>query len=285
MRLSMPTHAFMRVPRALLAVPGRRGQYGNTAPKGRVPRAESGRRRSPALPGGSPAPARGAHDSQVVLAVDGGNSKTYLALLRADGTLLALVRGTLSSPITSASMARWRCSRGCSPTRRARRAFLGGTSRTSASSSSPRGLPAEDVEIAAALKARRWAARTIVGNDTFAVLRAGTERGWGVAVVCGAGINALAWRRTGRKGGRRGFRRSARSPVIGAVATTSVSPRSALRPGAKTDAAPAPRSSRQSRATSACGRRPGARRGDPPPQHSDARRNRARAGGLRRGGR
>ncbi len=42
MRLSMPTHAFMRVPRALLAVPGRRGQYGNTAPEGRVPRAESG---------------------------------------------------------------------------------------------------------------------------------------------------------------------------------------------------------------------------------------------------
>ena len=32
---------------------------------------------------------------------------------------------------------------------------------------------------------------TVVGNDTFAVLRAGTERGWGVAVVCGAGINCV----------------------------------------------------------------------------------------------
>ena len=28
-------------------------------------------------------------------------------------------------------------------------------------------------------------------NDTFAILRAGTERGWGVAVVCGAGINCV----------------------------------------------------------------------------------------------
>jgi N-acetylglucosamine kinase-like BadF-type ATPase len=35
---------------------------------------------------------------RLVLAVDGGNSKTYLALLRDDGSLLALVRGALSSP-------------------------------------------------------------------------------------------------------------------------------------------------------------------------------------------
>ena len=34
----------------------------------------------------------------VVLAVDGGNSKTDLALVRADGALLALARGPLSSP-------------------------------------------------------------------------------------------------------------------------------------------------------------------------------------------
>ena len=34
----------------------------------------------------------------VVLAVDGGNSKTDLALVRGDGELLALVRGAMSSP-------------------------------------------------------------------------------------------------------------------------------------------------------------------------------------------
>ena len=33
-----------------------------------------------------------------VLAVDGGNSKTDLALVEADGSVLALVRGPLSSP-------------------------------------------------------------------------------------------------------------------------------------------------------------------------------------------
>jgi N-acetylglucosamine kinase-like BadF-type ATPase len=37
-----------------------------------------------------------------------------------------------------------------------------------------------------------------VGNDTFAVLRAGTERGWGVAVVCGAGINCVGVAPDGR---------------------------------------------------------------------------------------
>ena len=35
---------------------------------------------------------------RIVLAVDGGNSKTDLALVRADGSLLAHVRGPLSSP-------------------------------------------------------------------------------------------------------------------------------------------------------------------------------------------
>ena len=33
--------------------------------------------------------------------------------------------------------------------------------------------------------------RAVVQNDAFALLRAGTDRGWGVAVVCGAGINAV----------------------------------------------------------------------------------------------
>jgi N-acetylglucosamine kinase-like BadF-type ATPase len=37
-----------------------------------------------------------------------------------------------------------------------------------------------------------------VGNDTFAVLRAGSERGFGLAVVCGAGINCLGVAPDGR---------------------------------------------------------------------------------------
>jgi N-acetylglucosamine kinase-like BadF-type ATPase len=55
------------------------------------------------------------------------------------------------------------------------------------------GLDFPDEEEAYELEAARrgWAARTITGNDTFAVLRAGTDRGWGVAVTCGRGINCV----------------------------------------------------------------------------------------------
>ena len=56
-----------------------------------------------------------------VLAVDGGNSKTDLALVVADGSVLALVRGPLSSPhhlgVDGASRSSKACWR-----RRARRA-------------------------------------------------------------------------------------------------------------------------------------------------------------------
>src|SRR5204862_2153728 len=57
----------------------------------------------PPARGGSAAPAavrrRYARMSRAaVLAVDGGNSKTDLALVAPDGSLLALVRGPLSSP-------------------------------------------------------------------------------------------------------------------------------------------------------------------------------------------
>jgi N-acetylglucosamine kinase-like BadF-type ATPase len=39
----------------------------------------------------------------------------------------------------------------------------------------------------------------VVDNDTMALLRAGTDRGWGVAVVCGAGINGLGVAPDGRQ--------------------------------------------------------------------------------------
>jgi N-acetylglucosamine kinase-like BadF-type ATPase len=47
-----------------------------------------------------------------------------------------------------------------------------------------------------------------VGNDTLAVLRAGTERGWGIAVTCGAGMNCVGVSPNGRQ---------ARFPSLGAV--------------------------------------------------------------------
>ena len=51
-------------------------------------------------------------------------------------------------------------------------------------------LPVEEEALAAAFAADAAGPSTVeVGNDTFALLRAGASRPWGVAVVCGAGIN------------------------------------------------------------------------------------------------
>ncbi len=53
-------------------------------------------------------------------------------------------------------------------------------------------LPADYRRIEQGLVGQRWSAETVLRNDTFAVLRAGSERNWGVAVVCGSGINCAA---------------------------------------------------------------------------------------------
>ena len=52
-------------------------------------------------------------------------------------------------------------------------------------------FPDEETAYREAAEARGWAPLTIVGNDTLAVLRAGSDTGWGVAVTCGAGINCV----------------------------------------------------------------------------------------------
>ena len=59
-------------------------------------------------------------------------------------------------------------------------------------------LPADDRRIARWLAARGWTRTDVVRNDTFAVLRAGTDRTWGVAVVCGYGTNCSAVAPDGR---------------------------------------------------------------------------------------
>jgi N-acetylglucosamine kinase-like BadF-type ATPase len=59
-------------------------------------------------------------------------------------------------------------------------------------------LPDEEAAMHAALAERGVARQLEVGNDTFAVLRAGSVRGWGIAVVSGAGINAVGRHPDGR---------------------------------------------------------------------------------------
>jgi N-acetylglucosamine kinase-like BadF-type ATPase len=59
-------------------------------------------------------------------------------------------------------------------------------------------FPSEERALLEAVEAKGWAEHASIANDTFAVLRAGTERGWGVAVVCGAGINCVGVAPDGR---------------------------------------------------------------------------------------
>jgi N-acetylglucosamine kinase-like BadF-type ATPase len=137
----------------------------------------------------------------IVLAVDGGNSKTDLALVRDDGALLALVRGPMSSPhhlgvdgsleILAALLGEAAAKAGLSvdngPVAEVGSFLMAGVD-----------FPKEEQQLHEVLSTRGWTKRTIVGNDTFAVLRAGTEAGWGVAVVCGSGINCVGVAPDGR---------------------------------------------------------------------------------------
>ncbi|NUR77073.1 MAG: ATPase [Thermoleophilia bacterium] len=130
----------------------------------------------------------------MILAVDGGNSKTDVALVAHDGTVVAHARGPLSSPHHLGLD-------GCLDVlqRLVEQAGLDGR-RADIAQVLLAGVdfPEEEAELHAALDRRGWAATTRVGNDTFAVLRAGTERGWGVAITCGAGINCVGVAPDGR---------------------------------------------------------------------------------------
>jgi N-acetylglucosamine kinase-like BadF-type ATPase len=148
--------------------------------------------------------------NDVVLAVDGGNSKTDLALVRADGEVLAVERGPLSSPHHLGLDGSLDVLEGLLDA-----ALQGAGLRRNGAVASVAQLqmagvdfPTEEDEFRDAVAGRGWAPRTRVGNDTFAVLRAGTERGWGVAVVCGAGINCVGVSPDGRH---------ARFPALGAI--------------------------------------------------------------------
>ena len=149
--------------------------------------------------------------TDVVLAVDGGNFKTDLALVRADGEALALVRGPQSSPhhlgvdgcvavlehLLASAIRAAGLPNGRGPIADVAQLLLAGVD-----------FPSEEQEVLAAVSRRGLAKKVSVGNDTFAVLRAGTDRGWGVAVVCGSGINCLGVGPDGRQ---------IRFPALGAI--------------------------------------------------------------------
>lgn len=137
-----------------------------------------------------------------VLAVDGGNSKADVALVGADGTLLGAVHGpTISHQQVglTAGMAMLgelarRAGGGAPGGTRGRRpiARLGVYCLAGADYRTDVRLLAHGIEDLGLTE------ETVVLNDTFAALRAGTHRPWGVALICGRGINGCAVAPNGR---------------------------------------------------------------------------------------
>jgi N-acetylglucosamine kinase-like BadF-type ATPase len=127
-----------------------------------------------------------------VLAVDGGGSKTDAALVRDDGAVLGFARGPLSHPHHLGV-------EGSGDVIDALAAQVGAPADLAVVLLAGLDFPDEEEAYEAEAARRGWAARTIVGNDTFAVLRAGTDRGWGVAVTCGHGINCVGVAPDGRR--------------------------------------------------------------------------------------
>jgi N-acetylglucosamine kinase-like BadF-type ATPase len=140
--------------------------------------------------------------SPAVLAVDGGNSKTDVALVGAAGDLLGVARGPGSShhhlgvPAAMDTLEELTAA-ACDD------AGLPGNGRPLAEVGvwclAGLDLPADDRALGPAVAGRRWARRVLLHNDVFAVLRAGSERAWGVGVVLGAGINCVGVAPDGRE--------------------------------------------------------------------------------------
>jgi len=136
----------------------------------------------------------------LILGVDGGNSKTALLVATTDGELVSSVRGpgTNSHAVGPAAVAE---AIGALVAESGARLpvehatfFLCGAD-----------VPADIEGLERAIDERGWARARTVDNDTFALLRAGTDAETAVAVICGAGINVV-----GRSGDR-----AARYPSLG----------------------------------------------------------------------
>jgi N-acetylglucosamine kinase-like BadF-type ATPase len=138
--------------------------------------------------------------TELVLAIDGGNSKTEVLLTTAAGEVLTSVRGPGSSPhhlgidgaidllddlVQKAAAQAGLGNR--TPIADRAEVYLAGVD-----------FANEKESATAAIAGRGWARTFVVDNDSFALLRAGTDTPDSVAVVCGAGINCVGVSRDGR---------------------------------------------------------------------------------------
>jgi N-acetylglucosamine kinase-like BadF-type ATPase len=144
-----------------------------------------------------------------VLAVDGGNSKTDVALVGHDGTLLGYARGPGSNHqvigLEAAVMVLAECISTAAgeagidgrPVAEVGAFYLAGAD-----------YPDERQMLSERVSASGWARVLNLDNDAFALLRAGTQAPNRVGVVCGAGMNCVG---QSARGGRFQF------PAVGTI--------------------------------------------------------------------
>jgi N-acetylglucosamine kinase-like BadF-type ATPase len=138
-----------------------------------------------------------------ILAVDGGNSKTELLLVGRDGRRLAFVRG---GSISHQAV-------GLEPgLARLRQLVAAASGQAGIKTSTPAAelglfclagadLRSDVNRLTRALRKARLADEVVVLNDTRAALRAGSPSGWGVAIICGSGVNSIGVAPDGRVAG------------------------------------------------------------------------------------
>ena len=135
-----------------------------------------------------------------ILAVDGGNSKTDIALVAADGRLLAALRGPTTSHKRVGLEAGADRLAGLFQEARARAGLGAGDPPADWGVYALAGAdtPGDTRRLSAALTDRHLARNGLVINDAFAPIRAGSSRAWGIALICGSGINAAGIAPDGR---------------------------------------------------------------------------------------
>lgn len=131
--------------------------------------------------------------TEVIVAVDGGGSKTDAVALSRDGEVIAQRRGPGSSPhfegVAESVLIVDELVQAVAAGHPVAQAdlYLSGLD-----------LPGEIDAYRAAVSSLGWAQRgLVVENDLYALLRAGTEQPDAMAIVCGSGINAIGVRADG----------------------------------------------------------------------------------------
>jgi N-acetylglucosamine kinase-like BadF-type ATPase len=148
---------------------------------------------------------RGRDRLPAVLAIDAGNSKTDVAIVGHDGRVLGSARGLGFHPHRLGADA---AVEGLVPLVAKAAVEVGHplppgsvvVEHVSACLANA-DLPSEQQLLSEAIDRHGWGRSSFVGNDTLALLRAGTDERRAVAVICGAGSNCVAVLPDGRSAG------------------------------------------------------------------------------------